>query len=129
MQNSQIQNPDGKANKLMSDNPENPAEALELEPRVPTATDTLTLDAEAQLQELISSEASLNYFSPLPPLFSNFPPPGSPHRPFLGVYIHFFQDSASVSAFEFTTLNLPRLPRLSYGLRPLSDLSTFPRLP
>ena len=109
MQNSQIQNPDGKANKPMSDNPESPAEALELEPRVPTATDTLTLDAEAQLQEFISSEASLNYFSPLPPLFSNFPPPGSPHRPsdlpiFLGVYIHFFQDSASVSAFEFTSV-------------------------
>ena len=63
----------------MSDNPESPAEALELETRVPTATDKLTLDAEAQLQEFLSNLLI-----------------------FIGVYIqdsHLFQDFALTSRF------------------------------
>ena len=72
MENSQIQNPDGKANNLMSDNSGNPAEEMELEPRVPTAADTLTLDAEAQLQLFLSSET---YFPPFLLSFRTLLPP------------------------------------------------------
>ena len=102
MENSQIQNPDGKANNLMSDNSGNPAEEMELEPRVPTAADTLTLDAEAQLQLFLSIEASFNYFPPFLLSFRTLLPPAlhvdlpiprrlHPSFSFLGVY---FQNSA-----------------------------------